>query len=212
MTCDFSIRHYCEVLEKATKTHSFYTFKDFPKTPSKRYILLRHDVDVQPEKALQMAVINHQIGIPSTFFFRMHGSYNLFQQKALIERIARLGHEVGFHYEPMFYLIHKLLPSETLLEEIRLFQKRLNIKVKSVAAHLPSIMPFPLGIVGTQYLDAYSSPFFNEIKYISDSNKVWREGCMCKWIELQPRLQILVHPHWWDGISLQEYAEKYGVL
>jgi len=211
MTCDFSHRHYQEVLKNAMKTHSFYTFKDFPKMPDKCYILLRHDVDMQLEKALQMAEVDYDLGVSSTFFFRIHGPYNIFQKRALIKRIVCLGHEVGFHYEPVFYLKHKLEP-DTMLEEIKLFKKRLNIEVKSVAAHLPFIAPFHVNLAGTGYLDVYSSPFFKEIKYISDSDKVWREGCMCKWIELQPKLQILVHPEWWNGISFQEYVKEYGVV
>ena len=211
MICDFSYRHYREMLKKAMKTHSFYTFKDFPKVPDKRYILLRHDVDVQPEKALQMAVIENAIGVTSTYFFRIHGPYSLIQEEALIKRIGRLGHEVGFHYEPMFYLIHKLAP-DTVLEEIKLFEKKLNIEIKSVAAHLSSMAPSSVNLSGTEYLDVYSAPFFKEIKYISDSNKVWREGCMCKWIGLQQKLQILVHPHWWNGMTLEEYVNRYRVL
>lgn len=216
MKCDFSIRHYREVLEKAKETYSFYTFKDLPKKPSAYYILLRHDVDAEPDKALQMAEIDHDLGIASTFFFRMHGSYNLFSEEAYsaVKRIINLGHEVGFHYELFQRRGGRIVTDEKILVEIEFFEKVFNMKVETVAAHNPSAIPSVLSLkkVKEKYLDAYSPPFFIETKYISDSNKIWREGCMCKWINIQhPRLQILVHPHWWDGISLQEHLQKYGV-
>ncbi|MDH3361128.1 MAG: hypothetical protein OEL51_02070, partial [Nitrosopumilus sp.] len=36
-----------------------------------------------------------------------------------------------------------------------------------------------------------------QTKYISDSGRYWREGCMCKHINKHEKLQILTHPIWW---------------
>ena len=54
--CDFSLRHYKEVLEYAKKRYSFLTFSEFSKSKKKtNIILLRHDIDYSIDKALEIA-------------------------------------------------------------------------------------------------------------------------------------------------------------
>jgi hypothetical protein len=212
--CKFTYKHYIETLKKATETHKFYTFSNFPKHPKKRFILLRHDIDAQMLKALKMARINHDLGVQATFYVRIHGPYNVFRQPSYeaVLKIARLGHEIGLHYEPMFYAKRGLPVKETMLFEIELLNRMFKMKIKSIAPHQPSLSKLEIDDIKKSYNDPYSSKFFKEIKYISDSNKMWREGCMCEWIEKTDKLQIAIHPHWWNGDSLEEYLEKYKVL
>lgn len=211
--CGFTYSHYTETLKKARQTHAFYTFSSFPAVPDKRYILLRHDVDAQVQKALKMAKVNHDLGISATFFIRIHGPYNPFRQFAYeaIQKIAKLDHEIGLHYEPMFYTSHGLPVEETILFEIEILNRMFNMQVKSIAPHMPSLSTAKMGDIKEKFNDPYLPRFFTQIKYISDSNKRWRENCMCKWIDKCDRLQIAIHPHWWNGDSLEEYMEKYKV-
>jgi hypothetical protein len=212
--CAFTYEHYAETLRKAQRTYTFYTFGDFPKSPQKRFIILRHDVDAHVSKALEMAKIDNELAIPATFFIRLHGPYNPFRQpsyEAILE-IAKLGHQIGLHYEPVFYLKYGFPVEETLLFEIELLSRMLKTKIKSIAPHMPSLAKMELGSIREKFNDPYLPKFFKEIKYISDSNKRWREGCMCKWIEKSEQIQIAVHPHWWNGDSVEGYLDKYKVL
>ena len=59
------------------------------------YIVLRHDVDRMPERALRMAKIEHQHGLTGSYYFRIPASY----RPHIIQEIANLGHEIGLHYE-----------------------------------------------------------------------------------------------------------------
>jgi len=212
--CDFTYKHYIETLQKARKTHTFYTFENFPEQPEARFILLRHDIDAQIWKALKMAKVDYDLGISATFFVRLHGPYNLFREPSYnaILRIAELGHEIGYHYEPLFYTEHNLPVEETIIFEIKLLNKMFKINIRSIAPHMPSLSNLKLGKIRERFNDPYSPRFFAKIKYISDSNKKWREGCMCKWIEKSAQIQIAIHPHWWNGDSLEEYLAKYDVL
>lgn len=212
--CGFTYAHYIETLKKAKETFTFYTFGNFPENPDKRYIFLRHDIDAQLQKALKMAKVNHDLGIPATFFIRIHGPYNPFRQFTYeaIQKIAKLDHEIGLHYEPMFYTSHGLPVEETTLFEIELLNRMFNMQVKSIAPHMPSLSTAKMDDIKEKFNDPYLPKFFTQIKYISDSNKRWREGCMCKWIDKVDRLQIAIHPHWWNGDSLEEYMEKYKVF
>ncbi len=213
-SCGFTYDHYIDTMKKAKEKHRFYTFGDFPKKPSERFILLRHDVDAQLMKALKMARINHDLGLPATFFIRIHGPYNPFRrlQYEAILRIAELGHEIGLHYEPVFYEKHGMQAAKTILFEIELMNQMFHMKIKSIAPHQPSLAKPELERIKQEYNDPYLPKFFSHIKYISDSNKKWREGCMCNWIEQCDRMQIAIHPHWWDGMSLEDYLERYKVL
>lgn len=210
-SCGFTYSHYVETLKKAKQTHSFYTFGSFPESPDRRFVLLRHDVDAQVFKALKMAKINHDLGITATFFIRVHGPYNPFRRfpYEAILKIARLGNEIGLHYEPVFYAKYGLPVEDSVLFEIDLLSRMFKMQITSIAPHMPSLATPRMSAIKERYNDPYLPKFFSEIKYISDSNKMWREGCMCNWTEKCDRIQIAVHPHWWDGDSLQQYMEKY---
>jgi len=63
-----------------------------------RHVILRQDVDRLPRNSLAFARIQNVFGIKSTFYFRsVEGSF----EPAIIEEIANLGHEVGYHYEDL---------------------------------------------------------------------------------------------------------------
>lgn len=63
-----------------------------------RIVLLRHDVDSWPSNAMQMAKLENEYGIKSTYYFRRH--WQSFNTKIIME-IASLGHEIGYHYEDL---------------------------------------------------------------------------------------------------------------
>ncbi|WP_269849870.1 hypothetical protein [Methanosarcina horonobensis] len=63
-----------------------------------RFVLLRHDVDRMPGRALATAQIEHELGIKATYYFRT--SENVFKPD-IIRQIRDMGHEIGYHYETL---------------------------------------------------------------------------------------------------------------
>jgi len=61
-------------------------------------IILRHDIDLRPDMAVQSARIESKLGISGTFYFR---SVNESWDEVAITKIANMGHEVGYHYEDL---------------------------------------------------------------------------------------------------------------
>lgn len=59
---------------------------------------LIHDVDARPDRALDIALIDHQSNQNSTYYFR---SKHFDQFKSTIHRINSLGHKIGYHYESL---------------------------------------------------------------------------------------------------------------
>ena len=59
-------------------------------------IIMRHDVDLRPERALEMAKLEKSLGFNSTYYFRfINGVFN----EEIIKEIHGMGHEIGYHYE-----------------------------------------------------------------------------------------------------------------
>lgn len=61
-------------------------------------LILRHDVDRFPKQTLQMARMDAEMGISSTYYFRIVPS--VFKDNVLKE-VSDLGHEIGYHYEDL---------------------------------------------------------------------------------------------------------------
>ncbi|HET56241.1 MAG TPA: hypothetical protein ENN33_13640 [Ignavibacteria bacterium] len=79
------------------QNYNFLTFEEFIQNdePGKKMVL-RHDVDKLPNNSLQLAQIKNSLGIKGSYYFRVvPESYDL----PIMEKIANLGHEIGYHYE-----------------------------------------------------------------------------------------------------------------
>jgi hypothetical protein len=63
-----------------------------------RGVLVRHDVDRRPRNAVALAELEAALGVRTTYYFRVVGS--AYDPRAM-QRIAGLGHEVGYHYEDL---------------------------------------------------------------------------------------------------------------
>lgn len=74
---------------------------DFLKVRHPTGIILRHDVDRCPLHASEFARLEQQLGVRSTYYFRANGSGEF--PAAAIATIAKLGHEVGYHYEDLSF-------------------------------------------------------------------------------------------------------------
>jgi hypothetical protein len=96
---DFTLGAYQTLLDALqAQQYQFQTFAEFLKSPEKRVILLRHDVDDRKNHALEFARIQHARGIVGTYYFRtVPQSYDM----DIIPAIHALGHEIGYHYEDM---------------------------------------------------------------------------------------------------------------
>jgi hypothetical protein len=78
---------------------AFFTFEDWCNGKALgRFVILRHDVDKKASHSLTIAKIEYELGIRATYYFRVVPPSN---QPAIIQSIAALGHEIGYHYEEM---------------------------------------------------------------------------------------------------------------
>ena len=69
---DFTLKLYRKLCDAfVSKGYQFYTFEEYVKVrPTEKTIVMRHDVDRLPLNALNMATIENELGITSTYYFR----------------------------------------------------------------------------------------------------------------------------------------------
>ena len=94
---DFTTKKY-KILLLALQSEGYYfqTFREFLTSPLQKTIVLRHDVDLLPYNSLEVAQIEKDLGIKSSYYFRIvPESWNL----DVMGQIPKLGHEIGYHYE-----------------------------------------------------------------------------------------------------------------
>ena len=176
-----------------------YKFVDFSRTPNqKKEILLRHDIDFDIGKALEIALLENQLNVASTYFFLIRSdSYNFSTPENIkkIKEIYNLGHKVSIHFDSTLYSSAKA--GFTL--EKNLFKLLTNLNTEIVSFHRPNNF----------YLDnnddffgvphTYQDRFFKDIKYISDSGGgfFYDHPTKCDAFKNFDSMQFLTHPIWW---------------
>lgn len=192
--------------------HSGYSFELFDGRYSpKKMVYLRHDVDFSVEFAYEMALLDQSLGISSTFFFLPNSElYNLYSKKTfdLVNRIREMGHDICLHIDAD--ILNNL---EVAAACFKRYYPHSNTDV--IAFHQPKGIPpnycLPEGII-----DVYSSQFFSDIEYASDSGGEWKYGYPLyrPAFKRKSSYQLLTHPLWWmssgddSNCAIQELVDK----
>jgi len=175
---DFTLKTYKTLLETLkNQDFAFQTFSDFLRSPKKKSILLRHDVDLLPLNSLRFAEIQHKMDIKGSYYFRaVPESWN----ENIIRKISNLGHEIGYHYECLTTTDGKLqagiLDFEKNLEALRNLAPVNTIcmhgspKSKWDSKELWKTYKYSdYGIIGEPYFDVN----FDEVFYLTDTGRKW---------------------------------------
>ncbi len=203
MACNFTLKHYeeiCNIIVNSQYKISFFNdrFLNF-----KNILVLRHDVDQSLEQSLKIAIIENRYDIKSTFFLWLKSPfYNIFEKKYtdIIYNIIKLGHQIGLHFDESIYKIENKKDLNKFIEkEINLIRNYFNINIYTVSMHRPSKWLLNNDVKLNKYVNTYEKRFFKDFKYLSDSSRQWKEGCICNKIDVKKydKLHILIHPFWW---------------
>jgi hypothetical protein len=196
---DYSFRAYENIIQTGIDNgYEFEVFKNI--LDQKKAIYLRHDIDVDLGYALEMAKIESQKGIKSTYFMMLRSPvYNLLSREntELLHKIINLGHEIGLHYDEGFYHGNETL-NALISKEVEILESFFKIKVSTISFHQPSkkIIDNKVDLEG--FYNTYDKEDMSGIFYLSDSNMAFKTDP----IELikskvHDKIQILIHPIWW---------------
>ena len=171
---------------------------------SARTVILRHDIDMNIAKAVQMAEIENKMGVSSTYFVLVTSNfYNIFskENQDMLREMQQMGHEVGLHFDEAKYDGQETDMVQAMEQEAELLAQCLGCPVQSVSMHRPSKETLAADYVvkGGQIVNSYGTEFFQNHKYVSDSRRHWREDVLSIIkSEEYDRLHVLTHPFWYD--------------
>ena len=205
MTCTrgFTVQHYQDTINRFLDSgyHIGPVSDYFQNKIYNKHILLRHDVDFSLDYALDMALLEKDLGVRATYYILVRSSiYSSISDEGTktIREIKRAGHEIGLHIDSRNYggAIEFEILARIAQQEIVQWSK-----------HLYTITPDPKPVpeIGNVDIPLRQGGY----QYIADSAMSWRNGCMC--LHRENKIQLLVHPAWWMAKPNGE-ANRWEVL
>jgi hypothetical protein len=199
----FTRAGYARLLGDALEAgYCFLAFDDPARLAEDSVCLLRHDVDADLGAALDLAQIEADLGVRSTYFVMLRSPlYNVLGRAsiAMVREILSLGHWLGLHFDVSFRPGDQRKAEEWVQFERRVLAETFNTEVNVVSYHQPgkSEQPLPVGFEGMVL--ASSELDLPGFFYLSDSNKAERASRLPQIFRnaTEPRFQLLVHPIWW---------------
>ena len=160
----FSYNEYKNII-KLVKSH--LPIKDFADITekTKKYCVVRHDIEFSLDRAYELARIEKNLGISSTYTVQLrNNTYNALSDKniILIHEIKQLGHKIGLHICPLLFRSKDEVIQKILLEA-NTFEKYYGFKIDRFAFHRPNLQPELLA----WYLDVPGLINCNGEKYLS---------------------------------------------
>ena len=178
---DFTLNKYEELCQTMVSSeyvllsvHDYLTQDNFNKC-----IILRHYVDRVISRALDMAELEHEYGITSTYYFRH--KKDVFHPD-IMRKIADMGHEIGFHYEVMDKAKGDTEKAIEIFEQ-ELGDMRSVAEVTTVCMHGNPLASWSnrdlwekydlndFEIIGEPYL----SLDYDKILYLTDTGRTWAD-------------------------------------
>lgn len=96
---DFTFKQFRELLISFLGNgYKIRPVHDLLKDENEKAVYLRHDVDRYPLNALKMANLESELGVCTTYYFRI--IKNVYKED-IIRQVDVLGHEVSYHYEDL---------------------------------------------------------------------------------------------------------------
>lgn len=161
--------------------------------------LLRHDVDLSPERAVETARIEDDLDVHATYFFLVSSplyTVHSHETRDAIREIAALGHDVGLHFST-----HQHWDTdpgddaiEAAVERERDALAAVVDPVETVSFHIPPEWVLSRRFDG--FRSAYSPRFFERVEYCADSDQRWRDQPPLS-NGVPDRFQLLTHPGLW---------------
>lgn len=198
---DFTPETYKLLLKSLMdQNYSFFPFVDFLQNPETKSIVLRHDVDGRKMNSLRTAILENELGIKGTYYFRMvPESFD----KDVIKKIAGWGHEIGYHYEDVSLMAQRLngakaqwfnksgdekniVDAAFISFKENLEKLRRIVPVDTICMHGSPLSRWDnrllwkyydygdLGILGEPYFDID----FEKVLYLTDTGRRWDGGAV----------------------------------
>lgn len=195
---DFTPDTYCLLLGAlADKGYVFCTFEEFITGNPSRAVVLRHDVDRHPKRALAIAELEHGRKIKASYHIRVTAEGEIHADASVLHEIISMGHEIAYHYEDLSRALDKTgksrfarimtedfeegvrVAKETFAQNLEMLRQYYPVRVISMhgdplSAHdnrklWDYVSYTDFGIVCEPYLDIN----YDKVLYVTDTGRRW---------------------------------------
>jgi len=202
----FSYEEYTYIINWLKIHYNIVKFSDI-KSATESFCVIRHDVEYSIDRAYKLAKLEYELGIQTTYLFQIRNNcYNTLSTKntPIIRKIYNMGHTIGLHVHTG--LLHNYNNiSELIKQDINILSNSIGIDMNVFSFHRPTIDMLLLNLKIKGFINAYDNLYFHaykgraprnlQVKYISDSNHMWKYGYPTS--TNYPKLQLNFHPFSW---------------
>lgn len=199
--CEFNVKHFREVIGAVLKAGYRPTFFEMFRGAAYE-CMIRHDIEIEPILALNLARIEYEMNVHATYFFQFSTEfYNVksTNSRKIVKEISKLGHGIGLHVDETFY--SDLLELDIELRHIiDHFQYFFDVSISVISFHRPSNKVLNNDQSFGGCIHTYQPKFFGNISYISDSYGRWSHGNFFDRLASLSGdpFQLLIHPYLWS--------------
>jgi len=183
-------------------------------------IMLRHDVDLDLDRAVALAEVEQRHGVSSTYFILLTSPfYNPASAsgRERVREIAARGHAVGLHFDPTVYgtLDNVAAFNARCSAEAGQLEHITGVPVETVSFHRPA--PALMGSgpeLTTPLVHTYLARYVDDMEYCTDSTGVWRYGPPedRRALARGHAMHFLTHPEWWSNDDMAPGARIRDLL
>ena len=214
----YSLDYYSNFLRRIQENDDFIVipFNEWlsHKTPDKEKItvLIRHDVDINLERARSMAKIERVNDTSSCYLFRNNAEkYTLKEAEQIIQEFSKQSFEIGFHYETVANANGDLNKAQSLFEE-ELNEMRKITPISLIAAHGDKFKNRQLinnNLIDLEKLEVTSMYSVGYDRFITEAGGMRLFLRNEKYVSIKDELEslfnerkgtvveILIHSDWW---------------
>lgn len=226
----FSYNNYRKICEYIRQEGNLLDYEDILKQKPERFVILRHDVEFSPKRALDLAAVEHEQEVTSTFFFQVtNNSYNVLSGRNLdiCRQIRDLGHKIGLHFH-LNGMTNLELIKERIGYEAELLSHYLGFAIDRFSFHRPPALVLENDLAIDGLINAYAPAFFTyysntstpphlNIKYVADSKNAWQYTAPYlyptrEFFAAFDKIQLLCHPYSWTDTGYDTLSNLRSLI
>ena len=213
----FSYNEFRNLINMVQQHLRIIDYKDV-KDNTKKFCILRHDIEFSIDRAYKLAKIEKELGVVSTYTVQVrNNTYNALSEKNinLISKIRNLGHHIGLHQNPPSSLKLDTL-KDYIMRDITILEDSYGFEIDRFAFHRPKKEYLNCYVELENKINCYDRKFFHffdkrpeslDILYLADSNHKWKYGYPLDFdFSKINKLQLLTHPFSWS----EKGGDNYG--
>ena len=219
----FSYNEFKNLINMVQQNLPIVDYKDV-KDNTKKFCVLRHDIEFSIDRAYKLAKIENELGVESTYTVQVrNNTYNALSEKNinLISKIRDLGHHIGLHQNPPSSMKLETL-KDYIMRDINILEDSYGFEIDRFAFHRPKKEYLNCYVELENKINCYDKKFFHffedkpetlEILYLADSNHKLKYGYPLDFdFSKIDKLQLLTHPFSWSEKGADNYANFVSLI